>query len=30
MRRDRIRVCNQRGEGRFRFVISEEREDAGL
>ena len=27
MRRGRIRVCNHRGQGGFRSVISEERED---
>ena len=27
MRRGRIRVCNQRGQGGFRYVINEERED---
>ena len=27
MRRGRIRVCNQRGQGGFRSVINEERED---
>ena len=30
MRRGTVQVSNQRGEGGFRYVISDEREDSGL